>query len=73
MNKKERKEYLKSLPSRSMNDDEWKKFAEKEIDSGIQWLLDSEDSLDHVDESVDTAMNEKEKDIFDRLTKEWTR
>ena len=56
-----------------MNDDEWKKFAEKEADSGIQWLLDSEDSLDHVDESVDTAMNEKEKDIFDRLTKEWTR
>lgn len=71
MNKKERKEYLQSLTSRSMNDEEWRKFAEKEIDSRIQWLLESEDELNHIDESVDTTMNEKEKAIFDKITKEW--
>jgi hypothetical protein len=30
MNKKERKEYLKNLPSRTMTDEEWEKHAEKD-------------------------------------------
>jgi len=54
MNKKERKEYLSSLPSRTMTDKEWRKHALKES-SELDELEERTAKLDPstLDESVE--------------------
>lgn len=78
MNKKERKEYLRSLPDRTMTEEEWL-YHDREpfdVDKEIEELKKDTESVEESLNEISESSNEKTKkfisnidDVFDHLLK----